>query len=223
MDLGAALAGPPPHTDCRCTACVPEPDLRVRTDMLYGVPVLAKPYGVLSMAEGRTLLELERPPADRYVTVEQAQDYAQQVLDQFGSDVEEQAPGAVTADVKVASSQFSFNLEAIGRELAKVSERGLLSVPDMTALDLDTATVREAMRRAAADEEERVRYRMLTGEAPHPLLDAVTVKAAVDYYMKTGRLPGIPHAPAEPASPPPAAAPQRPRHRRAMKLQGRMP
>lgn len=290
LDFADAVAGPPPHPNCRCTACIPEPSFPVRADVLYGVPVLAKPYGVLSMAEGdsyvteeqaRTYmlpdqvvrvqtdravaygelvygstvdggsapvgLALETVGAGEFVDVRcmlplDAEGHAkpaaqgtftQQVLDQIAqatgvplpvltgdtyevTDIKVQyadgpEPGPGTVGITAApptNVEFKFDDQLFGA-LSKMSE---------SLLGLDNEVVREVMRQAAAETEEAVRYQMVTGERPPDGVRGSELKAAVDFYLATGRLPAPPPVPA----PPPKPAPELPRHRRAMKLQGKL-
>lgn len=123
-----------------------------------------------------------------------------------------QAPINISFD----TSPFSHDIDAINEAIMKA----VAVSPGM----LDTQVVRAAARLAADEADERARYQMLTGQPAPPKANRAAVKAAMDYYLATGMLP----QPVEQPVPvgitsrqPPPLRP-RPKHRRAIKLQGRL-
>jgi hypothetical protein len=222
LDLEAALAGPPPHPNCRCSACEPLPfvkrgvpaPLRITTvdearDMLYGVPVLKHPLTFISLAEGAQAPGPFAPPADEAQAIARAEvDLSFQLGRHHRVEVDAgDFTGALGAPGGPTACDVQFNFKDTLSEMVDKS------------LGLDLAVVREATRRAAQAVEEQVRYTMVTGEAPPATATAAEVKAATDYYLATGRLPGAP-APAPAPRPRPATPPAT--HRRAMKLTGKL-
>ena len=124
-----------------------------------------------------------------------------------------QVPINITCD----ASPFSHDIDAINEAIMKA----VAVSPGL----LDTQVVRAAARLAADEADERARYQLLTGQPAPPKANRAAVKAAMDYYLATGTLPQPVEQPVPvgiTSRPAPQPLGQRPKHRRAIKLRGRL-
>lgn len=238
--------GTDPHPNCRCVSCDPvyDPGATVEVDVdegLFRAPQAGSPQptastsityeqvkqmmreasgeptaGMMRMLTERLVFEAPNEPfLNRSDVIGKAE--ARAAFDTGRGDdytvVRAPGVGQVNVNIRADLSQFSYDMDAITDALVK-----------STAGALDTQVVRAAARLAAAGEEERVKYRLVTGEDPPAKANHAHVKAALDYYLATGMLPQpvTQPVPVGIASRQQAAVPERPRCRRAMKLRGRI-
>jgi hypothetical protein len=203
LDLDQVLQGPPPHPNCRCTGAGGRAPVGLALETV----------GAGEQVRVQLILPVDGNGVPKPVA---QQTFTDAVLEQIAAGTgtllaDLTAEHVTPDDIGSCTVQFKFEdgLKDTLEEMAK--QLG----------GLDVAVVREAARQAAAAAEEQVRYTMVIGEPPPAGVSPAEMKAAVDYYLATGRLPWASVPPA-PALPRPRPAPPVAAHRRAMKLKGKM-